>query len=124
VQVGSTIALDDVTVTDGLFTVQLDFGAVFDGTALYLEIGVRPAARRVHHLAPRQCSPPRPTPASPRSPWSGLVGVPPGFADGTDDGSTYTRDGAVPECDEFSILNSYQLPQTCANDRSPNGRST
>lgn len=25
-----------VTVTDGLFTVQLDFGAVFDSTALYL----------------------------------------------------------------------------------------
>ncbi|RME12645.1 MAG: hypothetical protein D6802_03630 [Ardenticatenia bacterium] len=41
-QVGSTVTANDVTVTDGLFTVQLDFGNVFDGTALWLEIGVRP----------------------------------------------------------------------------------
>ena len=40
-QVGSTRTLDDVPVTDGLFTVELDFGDVFDGTALWLEVGVR-----------------------------------------------------------------------------------
>ena len=41
-QVGATVTQGDITVTDGLFTVQLDFGDVFDGTALWLEIGVRP----------------------------------------------------------------------------------
>jgi hypothetical protein len=43
-QVGVTVTKDDVTVTDGLFSVELDFGAVFDGTALWLEIGVRPGS--------------------------------------------------------------------------------
>jgi hypothetical protein len=42
-QVGSTVTKEDVTVTDGLFTVQLDFGAeVFTGDARWLEIGVGP----------------------------------------------------------------------------------
>jgi hypothetical protein len=40
-QVGSTSAQRSVNVSNGLFTVQLDFGNVFNGTALYLEIGVR-----------------------------------------------------------------------------------
>lgn len=42
-QVGPTFTNPSVTVTNGVFTVQLDFGAVFDGSARYLEIGVRPA---------------------------------------------------------------------------------
>ena len=40
--VGSPIATAPVTVSNGLFTVSLDFGAgVFNGTALWLDIGVR-----------------------------------------------------------------------------------
>ena len=40
--VGSPIAAAPVTVSNGLFTVSLDFGAgVFNGTALWLDIGVR-----------------------------------------------------------------------------------
>jgi hypothetical protein len=40
--VGATVAVDDVAVVDGLFTVELDFGVdVFDGTALWLGIEVR-----------------------------------------------------------------------------------
>lgn len=42
-QVGSEVAVDGVTVSGGLFTVALDFGPVFDGTALWLEVGVREA---------------------------------------------------------------------------------
>jgi hypothetical protein len=41
-QVGPTVTMDDVGVTNGVFTVSLDFGDVFDGTALFLQIGVRP----------------------------------------------------------------------------------
>ena len=40
-QVGSTVT-QVLAVTDGLFTATPSFGNVFDGTALYLEIGVRP----------------------------------------------------------------------------------
>ncbi len=41
--IGNPIALDNVPVTDGVFTVELDFGQrVFTGNARYLEVGVRP----------------------------------------------------------------------------------
>src|SRR5262249_50719791 len=55
-QKGPTITLDDVTVTTGVFTVQLDFGNVFDGNARLLEIGVRPGASTGAFtvLSPRQ----------------------------------------------------------------------
>jgi hypothetical protein len=61
-QVGSTITQTGVTVTNGLFTVQLDFGAVFTGTALYLEIGVRPDGSSGSYttLTPRQALSPTP----------------------------------------------------------------
>jgi hypothetical protein len=39
-QVGSTVTLTAVPVTNGLFTVQLDFDGVFNGTAYWLQIGV------------------------------------------------------------------------------------
>jgi hypothetical protein len=41
-QVGSADIKEGVEVIDGLFSVWLDFGPVFDGTALYLEIAVKP----------------------------------------------------------------------------------
>jgi hypothetical protein len=96
-QVGSTITLGDVTVTDGLFTVQLDFGAVFDGTAFYLEIGVRPGSGGAYTtLAPRQALTATPYARyALQVPWSGLIGVPPGFADGTDDGSSYSAGAGI-----------------------------
>jgi hypothetical protein len=56
-QVGSTIYVDDKDVSDGLFTVLLDFGSgVFNGEARYLEIGVRPGGSTGTYttLAPRQ----------------------------------------------------------------------
>jgi trimeric autotransporter adhesin len=40
-QQGSTVTFDDVGVTNGLFTVTLDFGNQFPGAARWLEIGVR-----------------------------------------------------------------------------------
>lgn len=60
-QVGVTLT-QVVTVTDGLFMADLDFGNVFDGTELYLQIGVRPDSSIIPYemLTPRQ--PLRPTP--------------------------------------------------------------
>ena len=50
------VTADDVMVTDGLFTARLDFGSVFDGSQLYVEIGVRPATETGTYtrLSPRQ----------------------------------------------------------------------
>jgi hypothetical protein len=40
-QVGSTICLDNVSVSSGLFTVSLDFGAQFNGDARFLQVAVK-----------------------------------------------------------------------------------
>jgi hypothetical protein len=56
-QIGTTLNQEGVTVAQGVFTVQLDFGAAaFDGSARYLDISVRagPSADPYTHLAPRQ----------------------------------------------------------------------
>ena len=55
-QVGSAIDVSNVSVTDGLFTASLDFGNVFDGTALWLEVAVRPSSSGGAYttLTPRQ----------------------------------------------------------------------
>jgi len=92
-QVGSTVAAADVTVTDGLFTVELDFGAVFDGTALYLEIAVRAGDSEAEYttLTPRQSLTATPYALySAKAPWSGITGMPGGFADDVDDVASYT----------------------------------
>jgi hypothetical protein len=55
--VGSAVMLDDVAVSDGLFTVTLDFGAAaFNGAPRWLEIGVRPGDSTGDYttLLPRQ----------------------------------------------------------------------
>ncbi len=62
-QVGSTVTKDDVQVTNGRFTVELDFGTVaFNGDARWLEIAVRPGSSTGAYtvLSPRQ--PLRPVP--------------------------------------------------------------
>ena len=56
-QQGALLTREDVTVTSGVFTVQLDFGvAAFPGAARFLELGVRPGASTGTFtlLAPRQ----------------------------------------------------------------------
>lgn len=62
-QVGSTTGQENTLVTDGLFTVELDFGSgIFTGEALYLEIGVRPgdSGGVFTALSPRQLLTPVP----------------------------------------------------------------
>ncbi len=123
VQVGGTVTRDDVDVSGGLFTVQLDFGQVFDGTALYLEIGVRPGSDTGAYttLAPRQALTAAPyANYALAAPWSGLSGVPAGFADGVDDDTTYAAgNGLTLSASEFSLTGSYRLPQTCADNQAP-----
>jgi len=54
-QIGPLLNPTGVVVTGGLFTVQLDFGPVFDGTALWLEVAVRcGGAGDYTTLTPRQ----------------------------------------------------------------------
>jgi hypothetical protein len=55
-QSGPIITRNDVTVTNGLFSVTLDFGDIFSGTQYYLDISVRPGASSGSYtpLTPRQ----------------------------------------------------------------------
>ncbi len=54
--VGPVVTLNDVAVAAGLFTVALDFGAVFDGASRFVQIAVRPGASMDAYavLSPRQ----------------------------------------------------------------------
>jgi hypothetical protein len=85
---------EDVAVQSGSFQLDLDFGAgVFIGELRWLELRVRPGSSSGAYtvLAPR--TPLRAVPESLRAaaassaPWSGLTGVPAGFADGIDNGT-------------------------------------
>ncbi len=55
-QIGSVLTLDDLGVTNGLFTATLDFGANFPGADRFLQIAVRPGASTGAYatLSPRQ----------------------------------------------------------------------
>lgn len=54
-QIGTTLQLASVPVTNGGFTVELDFGDTFPGAARYLEIGVSPQGQGNYTtLSPRQ----------------------------------------------------------------------
>jgi len=66
-----------VAVSNGLFTVALDFGAVFNGAARWLEIGVRPggSASDFTTLAPRQ-----PVSPTPYAMFAGTAGTVPNGA--------------------------------------------
>jgi len=60
-QVGPIVTKNAVAVAGGLFTVQLDFGAVFGNSQVFLDISVRPAGGSAFTpLAPRQALTPAP----------------------------------------------------------------
>jgi hypothetical protein len=122
-QVGSTVTKDDVTVTDGLFTVQLDFDSgVFNGDARWLEIGVRPGASTAAYtvLRPWQALTATPYALYAKSaPWSGLTGIPTGFDDGVDNDTTYMAGaGLTLTGNQFSVNTSAiqaRVAGTCAS---------
>ncbi len=89
----------DVPVAQGLFAVELDFGAApFSGQQRYLELRARPGVSSGAYtvLSPRQLL--RATPEALRAntvPWTGLSAVPAGFSDGVDNvGITSINAGA------------------------------
>lgn len=81
-----------VTVADGLFTVGLDFGSgVFGGDSRWLGVAVRCPGDASFTALPRQALTAVPyTLYAETAPWSGLAGMPAGFADGLDNDTTYT----------------------------------
>ena len=97
--VGSENFYCDMEVTNGLFTVELDFGSgSFDGSERWLSVGVRNPSNGGSCsgfgyiiLEPRQKITSAPQAGySSVAPWSGLEGIPAGFADGVDDSGTLT----------------------------------
>jgi hypothetical protein len=117
-QVGSLINAT-VPISDGLFTVSLDFGsAVFAGDARWLEIAVQcPGDAGFATLSPRQALTAAPYAIyALTAPWSGLAGVPAGFADGVDNNTTYSAGtGLSLAGTQFSLGTTYRLPQSCGN---------
>jgi hypothetical protein len=91
-QVGPTLFVENHVLKQSWLSVELDFGAVFDGSAHYLEIGFRLGTSTGSYtvLAPR--SKLGQTAYAYQAwyvPWSGLIGVPAGFADGIDNDTQY-----------------------------------
>lgn len=106
-QAGATQLIADLAISEGYFTVLLDFGAVFNGQELWLEVSVRPGSSTGAYsvLSPRQPLTTAPYAAySLGAPWSGLSGVPAGFADGVDANTTYTAgNGLALNGGQFSV---------------------
>jgi hypothetical protein len=92
-QVGSTVAVEDLEVAEGRFTVKLDFGAsAFTGAPRWLEISVREGASTggFTQLLPRQELTPAPyAQYAGGVDWSGIDNVPGDLTDGDDD-TTYS----------------------------------
>jgi hypothetical protein len=97
-QVGTTQTVNNVSVSNGLFSVLLNdssqFGSsAFDGNARWLELAVRcPAGGGTFTaLAPRQVLAATPYALySQSASWNSLFDVPSSFADGVDNDTTYT----------------------------------
>jgi hypothetical protein len=124
-QVGWGWLVEGVEIVDGLFTARLDFGGVHDGSARWLEVAVRCPAGSGGYvtLSPRQELTGSPYALYALSaPWTGLSGVPGGFADGVDNDTTYSAGaGLVLEGTEFRANRAetqWRVNETCAEGSS------
>lgn len=89
--------VENLPISDGRFTLVLDFGSPFDGSPHFLEVRVRGGSEATPHvpLQPRQAL--RSTPMAQyaaRAPFAGLTGVPAGLQDGDNVGVTQVVAGA------------------------------
>jgi preprotein translocase subunit Sec61beta len=84
--IGSTISLNDLAVTDGLFTASLNFGSsAFNGDARWLEVSVQcPGDASATTFARQELTAAPQALYAPRAAWSGVTGMPTGFADNVD----------------------------------------
>jgi hypothetical protein len=122
-QVGSTVPKNDVPVSQGHFTLVLDFGlGIFTGSPRWLEIGARPGTSTgaFSTLTPRQ--PLTPTPYAlyaanaPGGTGGGdITGVFPntGLSGGGSSGDVY-----------LSLAETYRLPQGCTSSQIPKYNGT
>jgi hypothetical protein len=121
-QVGPIVTRDDVVVTDGLFTVSLDFGASFGGSRRWLDVAVRPGASSGSYtpVVPRQEMTATPNALwSAGTTWTGVAGKPAGFADDTDDDAL----GAL-SCANGEVAKRSGNAWVCATDNSNPGTVT
>ena len=89
--VAGPIPKPDVTVVDGLVSVTLDFGTVYDGTALWLEASVRPGSSTGSYTALSPLQEITPSPYAMHAldvHWDNISNRPAGLDDGDDD-TTY-----------------------------------
>lgn len=113
-QVGGTQTASNVSVDDGHFTVVLDFGSVFNGSARYLAIAVRCPAGTGNFVTLDGRIGLTSTPHAQfayGAPWSGLSGVPAGFADDVDDDVL-----ADVQCSNGEIIEWNGAAWTCGTD--------
>ena len=92
-QVGSDILADNLSVRNGFYTLELNFPNAWDGSERWLEIAVRPGTSTGAYtsLSPRvRLTPNAYAHYAYKTPWSGLIGIPAGFADGIDNDTTYS----------------------------------
>jgi hypothetical protein len=115
--VAGPLSQPGVPLSAGRFTVLLDFGDVFDGTALWLEAAVQCPGDAAPTPLPRQALTATPYAVYTRhAPWSGLVDVPAGFADNVDNDTTYSAGtGLVLTSTTFALAVPYQFPQSCGD---------
>ena len=111
-QIGSTVELDDVPLSEGIFTVDIDVGGpAFEGNPRWLDIAVRDGASTgaYTNLTPRQLLTPAPyAHYAWGSAWAGLTGIPAGFADNVDDDTTYSAGNGISlVATEFRLDESY-----------------
>lgn len=91
--IAGPVSIDDVSVANGYFTVSIDFGGThFAGDKRWLEIAAKRDADSSYTIfSQRQELTATPYALYARTaPWSGLSGVPAGFADNIDNDTLYT----------------------------------
>lgn len=89
-QVGSTVTVDNVSITTGIFTVQLNFGeTVFTGEERWLEIAVKADASGIYTtLTPRQQITPAPMALALPGLWTRINATSPNLTGGYEGNST------------------------------------